>query len=65
MLLKVGSCQTMAINAKRAGAQQVFDIEDLIVETLTDTLDSLENRFSVDPEGFQHFHSQRPMVALR
>ena len=49
----------MAIVAARAGAQQVFDIEYLIVETHADLLDSCE------PEGFQHFHGLWPMVALR
>ena len=49
----------MATVAARAGAQQVFDVEYLSVETVADTLDSFE------PEGFEHFLSLRPMVALR
>ena len=49
----------MAIVAARARAQQVFEIEYLIVETFSDLSDSFE------PEGFQHFHGLWPMVALR
>ena len=49
----------MATVAARAGAQQVFDTKDLSGESVADLFDSFE------PEGFEHFLSLWPMVALR